>query len=36
MGRNREKYKVVDYNSLYEMDCESYYTTGSMDYSFKA
>ncbi len=31
-----EKYKVVDYNSLYEMDWESYYTTGSMDYSFKA
>ncbi|MGN0984193.1 MAG: Gldg family protein [Gemmiger sp.] len=31
-----EKSKVIGYDSLYEMDLESYYTTGSMQYSFNA
>lgn len=31
-----EKNTVVSYNDLYEMDIEAYYTTGSMQYDFKA
>lgn len=31
-----EKSTVVSYNNLYEMNIEAYYTTGSMQYDFKA
>lgn len=31
-----EKYSVVPYSDLYEMDVESYYETGSLQYNFKA
>ena len=31
-----DRYEVVGYNGLYEMDLEAYYNTGSMQYSFAA
>lgn len=29
-------YRVVDYNDMYQMDIEAYYTTGSQQYTFEA